>query len=319
MKICPNCRRTYEDDGLNFCLEDGSLLTFASIDSAPTIVMEQARPTDPARQAPAIRTGWDAQNVPVYTAQPKKKSRTWIWILAIFAVLILVCGGGFAGFFFYVASVADMNGNTPRTATNSSTNKGNTFTRSTTTASNSGPEPTAVKEVDLNGWVDEPTTYLDSEYIDGEFFMTSKEKDYYYVLVAKDDELVGAPVSRVTVRNPDNATVSLGYGLVFHSEMTPLTNDYALLIDSTRKKYRVVRHENSQEKTITAWTSSNLIKAGAEPNLLEARDKGDKIELYINGQLANTITSKQGPKSGVPGLYVGDGAKIGFKELAIVK
>jgi hypothetical protein len=71
--------------------------------------------------------------------------------------------------------------------------------------------------------------------------------------------------------------------------------------------------------TVTAWSSSKLINEGTAENTLEARDKGEKIELYINGQLASTITNKNGPKGGVPGLYAGDGARIGFKKLEIVK
>jgi hypothetical protein len=62
-----------------------------------------------------------------------------------------------------------------------------------------------------------------------------------------------------------------------------------------------------------------LIKDGASENILEVRDLGEKIELYINGQLATTVTNKQGPTSGVPGLYAGDGLKIGFKNLEVVK
>src|SRR5215471_303105 len=30
MKICPTCRRSYQDERLNFCLEDGTLLTAVS-------------------------------------------------------------------------------------------------------------------------------------------------------------------------------------------------------------------------------------------------------------------------------------------------
>ena len=48
-------------------------------------------------------------------------------------------------------------------------------------------------------------------------------------------------------------------------------------------------------------------------NILEARDKGDTIDLYINGQLATSIKDTLTPKGGVPGLYSGDAAKIGFK------
>ena len=315
MKICPTCRRTYEDDGLNFCLEDGSVLTFASLDAAPTVVMEKPRPTDPAPPT------WQPQNPPAYSVQPKKRtSKGWLWVLAIFAILVLVCGGGFVGFFLYVASVANSNVTANKGAINTTpTNKPNTNTFTRATPSPSPAESGEAQEVDLSAWVEDPTVWLETEFADGEFSMTSKQKGYYYVLVAKNDDFSDAGVARVTVRNTEDKDASMGYGLVFNSETTPLTNGYAFLIDTKRKKYRVVRHENEQEKTVTAWTGSNLIKGGSEPNVLEAKSTGDRIELYINGQLATTITNKQGPKSGVPGLYVGDGAKIGFRKLEVVK
>jgi hypothetical protein len=246
--------------------------------------------------------------------------------VGIFAVLVLVCGGGFVGFFLYVASLADSKatankpGNSTRVAKANSNSNANA---NTNTSPRVPPSPSDLtddaQEVDLAGWVKEPTEWLETEFADNEFFMTSKQKDYYYVLVAKDEDISGARAARVTVRNPDDNAVTMGYGLVFHSETTPLTNDYAFLIDTKRKKYRVVRHESSQEKTVTAWTNSDVIKDGGAPNLLEARDRGDKIELYINGKLVNTVTNKQGPTTGVPGLYVGDGAKIGFRKLEVVK
>jgi hypothetical protein len=315
MKICPTCRRTYEDDGLNFCLEDGAVLTLAPGDAAPTVVMEQPRPTDPTPDT-RMRTSWDAQGQPAYSMQPpKKSSKAWVWVLAIFAILILVCGGGVAGFFYYVATIANTNNNSAKGP--SSARNTNTFTQGTPNAS---PGQTGeAQEIELSGWVEEPTVWLETSFADGEFLMTSRQKGYFYVLVAKRDEFGDAPVSRVTLRNTTDQPTELGYGLVFHSDITPLKNDYAFLIDTKKKKFRVVRHDAEQEKTVTAWTNSNLIKPGSEPNTLEARDKGDKIELYINNQLASTITNKQGPKGGVPGLYVGDGAKIGFSKFAVVK
>ena len=63
MKQCPLCRQTYTDDNLNFCLNDGELLTAFgaepigsrfSDDSPPTIVLDPARRTNPANwSAPA--------------------------------------------------------------------------------------------------------------------------------------------------------------------------------------------------------------------------------------------------------------------------
>jgi hypothetical protein len=283
--------------------------------------MDKPRPTNPTPTA-GISPSWNPQQPgPGYSMQPKKKSsKAWVWVLGIFAVLILVCGGGFAGFFYYVVSNANSNFNLATNSnkgTNTSNTKANTFTKGTPTASPATGGD--AKEIALAGWVEDPSTYLETQFQDGEFFMTSKQKNYYYVLVAKDDDYKDANVARVSVRNPDNIDNDLGYGLVFHSDITPLTNDYAFLIDTKRRRFRVVRHESSQEKTVTAWTSSNLIKQGSsDSNLLEARDKGEKIELYLNGQLATTITSKGGPKGGVPGLYVGDGGRIGFKGLEVV-
>ena len=312
MKTCPNCRRTYDDDGLNFCLDDGSVLTFAASDAAPTVVMDYPRPTSPRGDRPTL----DTQDQAAYSMQPKKKSsKTWVWVLGIFAILVLVCGGGMVGAFLYVASIANTNTNVTKGTTNSSTNKGNTFTRSATPVD----DPGEATEVDLSGWVEEPQVGLDSEYVGGEFFMTTKQKGYYFVLVAKNSKFSASKAARVVVRNPDDSSADLGYGLVFNSDTTPLSNDYAFLIDTVKKKYRVVRHQNDEEKTITDWTSSNLIKAGGEPNILEARNSSDKIDLFINGQRATSVANKQGPKSGVPGLYVGEGAKIGFSKLEIVK
>ena len=152
-----------------------------------------------------------------------------------------------------------------------------------------------------------------------EFQMAAKQKGYYYVLVAPDEYTTDGKNVRVTVRNVDNAASSLGYGLIFHSAPTPLTKDYAFLIDSKRKKYRVVRHEPSKETSMVSWKDSSAIKEGSQENILEARDKGDNIELYINDQMVTSIKDQFGHPNGVPGLYSGDGAKIGFKKLEIWK
>ena len=47
MKICPNCKQTYTDENLNFCLNDGSLLEAAESDPPPTVFMDPPRTTNP--------------------------------------------------------------------------------------------------------------------------------------------------------------------------------------------------------------------------------------------------------------------------------
>jgi hypothetical protein len=150
-----------------------------------------------------------------------------------------------------------------------------------------------------------------------ELTMGSKQKGYYYVLVAPDDYKTEDADTRVTLKNIDNASGSMGYGLIFHSNPQPLEQDYAFLIDTKKKKYRVVHHEPQKELSVVPWTSSPAIKEGTEENTLEVRDKDDKIELYINGTMVTSIRNVYGYSGGVVGLYSGDGVKITFKDLEI--
>ncbi|MBK8304301.1 MAG: hypothetical protein IPK98_13175 [Chloracidobacterium sp.] len=52
MKICPRCQKTYSDDNLNFCLEDGSVLTQAAAEPPPTMI-NQAMPTQQQQTMPS--------------------------------------------------------------------------------------------------------------------------------------------------------------------------------------------------------------------------------------------------------------------------
>lgn len=48
MKFCPVCNKTYNDDNLNFCLDDGTTLKeIETDDPPPTIVMDPTRQTNP--------------------------------------------------------------------------------------------------------------------------------------------------------------------------------------------------------------------------------------------------------------------------------
>lgn len=325
MKVCPRCQKTYTDDNLNFCLDDGSVLNQAqnqTQDSMPeTVFMNQPRPTTPQTSfgnEPATQSSWTAPP-PAYAA-PKKSSKTWIWVVGILAVVVVVCGGGLVGFVAYVASVADTNSNTRNNGNKVviSNNKGtpgpvNSSSPKTTTGDSDA------ETVDLSTWVKENSLYGITEFTNGEFFMASKQKGFYYVLVAPDDYSTTGATTKVTVRNADDGNSSMGYGLIFHSNPSPLTQDYAFLIDAKKQKYRVVRHEPQKEISVVAWTNSPLIKNGSQENILEAHDKGDSTELYINGQMITSIKNTYAYKGGVPGLYSGDGVKIGFKDLTISK
>lgn len=308
MKICPTCRKTYSDDGLNFCLEDGSVLTIAANDVPETVMMNQPRFTEPNPGAgQGIRTSYGDQGG--YSMQPKKSSKTWIWVLGILGVLVLVCGGGFGAFLVYVASVTPDPNNGPVP---------------TPTRSGSSPTPTPfpreqVQTLDLEEWVRDSSEFGNTSYSSGEFFMSSKRKGYYYVVASTDQFKTERASTSVVLRNVDDASSNLGYGLVFHSDPRPLQKGYALIIDSKRQRYRVARHEPGKEIDVVNWTNSSAVKPGTASNKLEVRDTPERVELYINGEMVTTIKNTYGFRGGVVGLYAGDAVNVAYKDLEIAK
>jgi hypothetical protein len=315
MKICPNCRKTYADDGLNFCLEDGTMLTSSAAEAPPTVVMGQPRATDPSVAGSSPLNAMSAQQ---YSMKPKKSSKIWLWLLGVLGLLVLVCGGGMAALVGYVYTHPGLaEDERPQDSNRSGVFTGN---KNGATPSPSPFSSDDVESLDLSAWVKENSLWGNTEFTNGEFIMSSKQKGYYYVLVAPDDgNTTQGATTRVTLRNIGNAASSMGYGLVFHSNPEPLTDDYAFLIDTKRKKFRVVRHLPEKESTVMAWTSSALIKEGANENVLEARDSSGTADLYINGELATSVKTPNAYQNGVPGLYSGDGARIAFKDLQVEK
>jgi len=326
MKVCPRCQKTYTDDNLNFCLDDGTVLTQASApttqESMPeTVFMSQPRQTAPHTSfgnEPSAQTSWNPQASPYAPAPVKKKSRAWIWVLGILGLVGLICGGGIVGFVAFVYNLPDNTSNhgngTNKIIANSKSTPGPINTSKIT-----DPDDGNAETVDLSTWVKENSAYGITEFTNGEFYMASKQKGFYYVLVAPDDYSTGGATTKVSLRNPSEGVSSMGYGLIFHSNPSPLTQDYAFLIDTKKQKYRVVRHEPQKEISVVAWTNSPAIYSGTQENTIEARDKGDSTELYINGQMVTSIKNTYAYKNGVPGLYSGDGVKIAFKDLKIIK
>ena len=304
MKICPKCRRTYSDDNLNFCLEDGSILDRSTSGfAAETMVMDRPEATRP--NSPFSAGSGAGTPGQTFSMQPKRSSKTWMWVLGILGFGVLLCGGGFAGLLF-VASTVDTN-------SNSVPQKANSKPVVTDSPARTGD----VQKVDLSRWVEEFSEYGTTEFSDGALVMASRKRGFYYVLVGSAEYTTEGASTRVSLRNLENTASGLGYGLIFHSSPSPLMQDYAFLVDTLKRKYRVVRHEPQKETVVVPWTSSEAIKDGSNDNLLEARDKGDSIELYINGQLVQTIRNTHGFKGGVAGLYSGDAAKIAFRDLEI--
>ena len=90
MKRCPTCKRTFEDDSLAYCLDDGSpLVSETRPDSDPTLVSPSPAPQLPPTQSARYEPG-----VSSFGAAPKR--RVWPWVV----------GGLLVLFFFIIVIVA---------------------------------------------------------------------------------------------------------------------------------------------------------------------------------------------------------------------
>ncbi len=313
MKICPRCQKTYNDESLNFCLDDGAVLTHSAIvdQSLPaTIFLNQTPPTSP-NQPFGSQSGapnrWNDPNQ--FSLQPApKKSKAWIWVLGILGGLMLLCGGGFAGFVYWAANLEKTNRNTNKNYEFNSNVKRPTPT-----------DETSTQKIDLSEWVKGDTNLGVTEFEGGEFLMRSKNKGFYFVLASPITYKTENATTKVTVRNVNEDDTSLGFGLIIHSSPVPLTQDYAFIIDSENKRYRIVRHSPQKEISVVEWSRSSAIKNGTQKNILEVRDENKKMNFYINGELIKTINNTDGYSGGVTGLYSGDAVQVAFSDFKIAK
>ncbi len=322
MKYCSRCGKKYSDDNLNFCLDDGAILTKVddADDSMPaTVMMNQPRPSVPNQSVgtqpnfggqqfgnqSGAPNNWGNQNQ--FTMPPPKKSKTWLWAVGILGVLALICGGGLIGFIFIAANIDTSNKNY---GSNYGTNRALT---------NSSSTDASAQKIDLSKWVQTENQLGTTEFKNDSLYMSSKKKGFYYVLVAGAIYKTEDATTKVTVKNVNESNTALGFGLIIHSNPDPLLQDYAFLIDSENKKFRVVRHIPQNETKVVNWTSAAAIKSGTDENLLEVRDRNKKMNFYINGELVKTVDNTDGYSGGVAGLYAGDAAQIAFSNLEISK
>jgi hypothetical protein len=108
MKRCPKCNRKYEDDTLQFCLEDGSSLSLATRDANPptTEIMPRGGPTLKSSADPTIPSYPNAGSF----RPPQSEVRATNPVLTagvIAIVLLLLALVGIAAFFVFKQSGGD--------------------------------------------------------------------------------------------------------------------------------------------------------------------------------------------------------------------
>lgn len=105
MKICPVCKQTYNDDNLNFCLNDGGTLERIGDDAPPTVFMNQARTTQQNWSEYETNNQW--QNQPLannqnfgvqnqnFAVQGQNQTLATVsLILGILSIVLICCWGG---------------------------------------------------------------------------------------------------------------------------------------------------------------------------------------------------------------------------------
>jgi hypothetical protein len=343
MKRCPTCSRTYTDEALSFCLDDGSPLLSVGGGDAPsgfdpnaTLAYPAPRATTPPAQEvtpprvpphsqppPPQMPGWSpSPSAQMPYPQPARKKSPLPWILGG-AALLLVLGIGFVVFIAILAAMnADSNSNS-RGSTNTSRTTSNTTRTTTTNTSSSTPGSTLVVRDDFSveKWPTGSEAY-DSKYEDGEYHMHSSSGNYV-VMLAPDQSVYETKdrTIRVTTRSVDGTASNYGYGLVVHGTLKagePVGYGF-LVYTGNDPSYSVIHLTGDQDRTLVKWTSSSIVRSGTNPNQIEVRVKGDQLSFYVNGQYVTSITDSAGYGDGRVGFFASNENPVAFDDLEVYK
>ena len=165
MKVCPNCRTEYTDDGLQYCLQDGTPLLNSSNRSsnfdAESETVISPRKVEPIRFEPPSsfqnsRTNRETDQPLVVEREPKKSNTATVVALSVLGT-ILVSGLVGAGVWVYfgnkkTVAVANTNSTAPTRSSNASANNNQSANTNTNTNTNANanlaaptlsPTPTA--------------------------------------------------------------------------------------------------------------------------------------------------------------------------------
>jgi hypothetical protein len=343
MKRCPQCNRTYADDGLSFCLDDGSPLLSTSApppsDPSATVQYPQARDTS-AQPTIAFSPGQAQQAPPPISAAPPpawspmpqpatQKRSVWPWLLGIGAVLVFM-GIGVVILIFAVASITNNNNNNSNSNSNNAnsrvanrnTNKNTNADETNTNTNSRSTLATFTDDFSHKTWGTGESTFGNIWYSDEEYHMHAT-KGGFIVMYAPDktDYHDENATVRVGLRSIDGTPPITGYGLVVHGEKKDgKLEDYGFLIyNGDTPKYKIVLHKAGAESKIVDWTPTSTIRSGTSPNQLEVRIRDTKMDFYINGQFATSIVDTENYKRGRVGLYTSDVGEVAFDDLEISK
>jgi len=342
MKRCPQCNRTYSDDALSFCLDDGSPLVSAtapsSFDPSATVQYPHSRETTPP---PTIAySGQSAPPPPPPPPQPAwspmpsapQKRSVWPWLLGIGVVLVFIVIG-LVILIFAITKITNTNNSNrlanANTNINRNTNRNTNSNRSTN--ENLNANDNANTRSSLTSFTDDfsdetwwtGTMASGRTWYDNDEYHMHATAGRYIVMYSPDKSEYHDENStvRVQLKSVDGDVPETGYGLVVHGEMKNNNlEDYSFLIyNGPSPKYKIVLHRAGSESKVVDWTSSSTIRTGTTPNQIEVRIRDKKMDYYINGNFVTSVVDEAGYKRGRVGFYTSDKGEVAFDDLEVNK
>src|SRR5260221_3930573 len=339
MKRCPQCNRSYADDALSFCLDDGSPLLTTSAptpsDPSASIQYPQPRDTSPPQATIAFNPGQAAPPPPpapppvwnpMPPAVPQKRS-VWPWVIGIGAVLVFM-GIGVVILIFAVASITNDNNSNKGNSNNSNkvanrnTNKNTNSDETNTNSNTRSTLATFTDDFSNKTWGVGDSQYGVISYEDAEYHMHPTKGGFSVMNAPERPEYHDENATvRVGLRSIDGNPPLTGYGVVVHGEKKDgKLEDYGFLIyNGTSPKYKIVLHKAGAETKIVDWTPTSTIRTGTQPNQLEVRIRDLKMDFYINGQFITSVTDDEKYRRGRVGLYTSDTGEVAYDDLEISK
>ena len=308
MNRCPRCNRTYADNALNFCLEDG------------TPLVAEAAPQFGGRstiQAPPGVQPW----LPMPPAPPRKKSNAIWWILGGAAAIAIV--GVVVTILIVIA-----NNDSSSQSTNPYANVNNANVNRANADNTSSPSPSpglpssVTDDFSTKKWSTETSDYGELWYADDEYHMRSKENKYLLMYAPNNDYNTENATVRVTARSVDGISPTTGYGLVVHGTRRSdqkLENYVFLIYTGDNPKYSVILRRGGEPTTLAPWTESSAIHTGTDRNRLEVRTTATALHFYINSQYLTSITDSANLRRGLAGFYTSDAHEVAFDDFEITR
>jgi hypothetical protein len=345
MKRCPTCNRTYTDNSLNFCLEDGTPLAADGppVDPNATMRYPAARdtseppPTEIYRPEPAAAVPprpitptpppptrpappppqWPPAAV---AAPPKKKSNAIWWILGGLAAVVVIGGGVVVLLIALALGTDNRNLNANRNENRNANVSVNTNSNTNVNANATTTPASLADDFSEQKWGTGASQFGRIWYSNGEYHMSSRERTFVVMYAPSDAYNTENATVKVTARSVDGSAPSAGFGLMVHCVQTKAKKleDYALLIyPGDEPSYEVIMHKDGEQSSVVQKTRSDAIRSGSAPNQLEIRIRGAELSFYANGEFLTRITDTGNFKRGRAGLYTSDVYEVAFDDLTI--